>query len=164
MQGEIGMFDKYITLLTFIPWCLFFIISVIRNLNNKEYRKFSLKYLKNNFFNIFRLDLLFLILVFFYFASFEKDFVDKYLFMVMNLYLCVNSIYEKKKRITQDFFKNNIIELILLLIIMLLPFSFYFIKNNLVLTYKIMLIYLILEYIIILIVSYIGNLLKGKKS
>ncbi len=158
------MFDKYITLLTFIPWCLFFIISVIRNLNNKEYRKFSLKYLKNNFFNIFRLDLLFLILVFFYFASFEKDFVDKYLFMVMNLYLCVNSIYEKKKRITQDFFKNNIIELILLLIIMLLPFSFYFIKNNLVLTYKIMLIYLILEYIIILIVSYIGNLLKGKKS
>lgn len=162
MQEVVIMINKYITLLTFIPWILFFIISVFRNLNNKEYRKFNGKYLKKNFFKIFRLDLLFLILVFFYFASFEKDFVDKYLFMVMNLYLCVNSIYEKKYKITKQFFKDNGLELILLLIIMLIPFGFYIFKNNLVLTYKIMLVYLFLEYIIIILVSYLGKIKKGK--
>ena len=123
------MFDRYIVLLTFIPWILFFIISVRRNLNNSNYRKFNFKYLKENFFNIFRLDLLFLVIVFFYFASFEKDFVDKYLFMVMNLYLCVNSIYEKKIKLNKGFIKKNILEIILLFIIMLIPFGIYFFKN-----------------------------------
>ncbi len=157
------MIDKYIVLLTFIPWILFFIISGVRNLNNKKEIVFSFKYLKDNFFNIFRLDLLFLVGVFFYFASFEKEFVDKYLFLVMNLYLCVNSIYEKKKEFKKGFLKNNVIELILLFIIMLVPFLIYFIKNDTILTYKIMLIYLVLEYLMVIVVSFLGKLLKKKK-
>lgn len=149
--------DKYIVLITFIPWLLFFIVSILNNLNNKDYKTFSLKYLKKNFFKIFRIDTLFLIIAFYYFSSFGKEFVDKYLFAVMCLYLFMNSFYEKKEKIKKDFFKKNFLNLVLLFIIMLIPFTVYFIKQKLVLTYKIMLLYLYFEYIMILLVNYISK-------
>lgn len=164
MEGSVKMLDKYIVFLTFIPWILFFIVSIIRNLNNNNYRKFSFSYLRKNLFKIFRLDLLFLVGVYIYFASYKMEFVDKYLFLVMNLYLFVNSFYDKKSKISKNFYKKNIIELILLVLIMLIPFIIYIVKDNLVLTYKIMLLYLVFEYVIILLVSYLGRLLKGKKE
>ena len=154
------MLDKYIVFLTFIPWILFFIVSIIRNLNNSNYRKFSFSYLRKNLFKIFRLDLLFLVGVYIYFASYKMEFVDKYLFLVMNLYLFVNRFYDKKSKISKNFYKKNII----LVLIMLIPFIIYIVKDNLVLTYKIMLLYLVFEYVIILLVSYLGRLLKGKKE
>lgn len=149
--------DKYIVLITFIPWLLFFIVSILNNLNNKDYKTFSLKYLKKNFFKIFRIDTLFLIIAFYYFSSFGKEFVDKYLFAVMCLYLFMNSFYEKKEKIKKDFFKKNFLNLVLLFIVMLIPFTVYFIKQKLVLTYKIMLLYLYFEYIMILLVNYISK-------
>jgi len=149
--------DKYIVLITFIPWILFFIVSILNNLNNKNYQVFSLKYLKKSFFKIFRIDTLFLIIAFYYFSSFDKEFVDKYLFAVMCLYLFMNSFYEKKEKIKKDFFKQNILNLILLFLIMLIPFMVYFIGHKLVLTYKIMLLYLYLEYVLIILVSYISR-------
>ena len=154
------MINKYIILLTFIPWIIIFIISSIRNLNNNNYQNFTFKYLTKNFFKIFRLDTLFLIIVFFYFASFEKDFVNKYLFTVMNIYLCVNSIYEKKAKYSENFLKNNIFNFIILIIILTTPFIFYFIRKDLVVTYKIMLIYLFIEPLIIILINYISKLLK----
>lgn len=147
--------DKFISFLTFIPWIAIFIISILRNLNDNNYREFSFKYLKNNFLGLFRLDTLFLIIIFFYFASFKKVFVDKYLFAAISLYLCVNSLYEKKSKRKKNFFKTNLFNLIILFIIMLVPFIIFISSNNLVLTYKIMLVYLILEYPIILIVCYL---------
>lgn len=149
--------DKYIVLITFIPWLLFFIVSILNNLNNKDYKTFSLKYLKKNFFKIFRIDTLFLIIAFYYFSSFGKEFVDKYLFAVMCLYLFMNSFYEKKEKIKKDFFKKNFLNLVLLFIVMLIPFTVYFVKQRLVLTYKIMLLYLYFEYIMILLVNYISK-------
>lgn len=149
--------DKYIVLITFIPWLLFFIVSILNNLNNKDYKTFSLKYLKKNFFKIFRIDTLFLIIAFYYFSSFGKEFVDKYLFAVMCLYLFMNSFYEKKEKIKKDFFKKNFLNLVLLFIVMLIPFTVYFIKQRLVLTYKIMMLYLYFEYIMILLVNYISK-------
>ena len=154
------MINNYIIFLTFIPWIIIFIISSLRNLNNDNYQKFNSQYLRKNFFKIFRLDTLFLIIVFYYFASYDKNFVNQYLFAVMNLYLCVNSIYEKKEKYQKNFLKNNIISIILLIIVLLTPFLIYFIKKDLVLTYKIMLIYLFLEYIIIIIINNISRLLK----
>ncbi len=152
--------NKYITLVTFMPWILIFIFSSLNNLNNKNYTTLSWEYLRKNFFKIFRLDTLFLIMVFLYFASFHKDFVDKYLFAVMCIYLFVNSFYEKRNSLKKGFWKKNILNLLLLFLVMLIPFIVYFAKNNLVLTYKIMLIYLFLEYIIIIIISYLTKIIK----
>ena len=95
-KGEIMNINKYIILVTFIPWILIVFVSVLSNLNNENYQKFSFKYLGKNFFKIFRLDTLLLILCFWYFASFHKTFVDKYLFSIMCLYLFVNFFYEKR--------------------------------------------------------------------
>jgi len=56
--------------------------------------------------------------------------------------------------------KENIINLILLLVVMIIPFSIYFIKHKLILTYKVMLFYLFFQYIIIIVVNYIAKLIK----
>ena len=152
--------EKYITWITFIPWILIIIVSLVNNLNNEHYQKFSLKYLGKNIFKIFRLDTLLLIIFFWYFASFDREFVDKYLFAIMCLYLFVNFFYEKKNHIKKHFWKENIIQLILLLIVIVIPFIYYHQTNNLNITYKIMLLYLFLEYIIILIVSIIARIIK----
>lgn len=152
--------EKYIILITFIPWILIIVVSMISNLNNEHYQTFSLKYLSKNIFKIFRLDTLLLIIFFWYFASFEREFVDQYLFAIMCLYLFVNFFYEKRNSLKKGFWKENIIQLSLLLIIILIPFIYYHHTNNLNFTYKIMLLYLFLEYIIILIVSYISKLIK----
>ena len=152
--------ERYITWVTFIPWILIIIVSLINNLNNEHYQNFSLKYLTRNIFKIFRLDTLLLIICFWYFASFNREFVDKYLFAIMCLYLFVNFFYEKKNSLKKNFVKENFIQLILLLMIILIPFIYYHVTDNLNFTYKIMLLYLFLEYIIILIVSYFTKLLK----
>lgn len=98
--------EKYIIIVTFIPWILIAIVSTINNLNNEHYRTFSLKYLGKNIFKIFRLDTLLLILCFWYFASFDREFVDKYLFAIMCLYLFVNFFYEKKILLKRNFLKS----------------------------------------------------------
>ncbi len=152
--------DKYITLITFIPWILIIIVSMIYNLNNEYYQKFSLKYLSHNVFKIFRLDTLLLIICFWYFASFDREFVDKYLFAIICLYLFVNFFYEKRNTLKKHFWQENIIQIILLFLINIIPFIYYNQTNNLIFTYKIMLLYLFFEYIIILVVSYIAKLLK----
>ncbi len=154
------MLEKYIIFLTFIPWIFMFIISIIKNLNNDNYLKFSFKYLRKNIFKIFRLDMLFLIVVYFYFSNFDMEFVDKYLFVVMNIYLFVNSFYDQKLDIKKDFFKNNLFNLVLLFLVMVGPFLVYFKTKDLNLVYKIMLLYLYLEYGIIMGVSYLNKLFK----
>lgn len=154
--------SDYITIVTFIPWVLIFVLSAIYNINNEDYINFSGKYLKKNFFKIFRLDVLFLVGVFFYFASFKKVFVDKYLFPVICIYLFVNYFYENKKSIKKSFWKQNKLELLLLFIVILIPFLVYFKLNNLGLTYKIMLLYLFLEYIIIVVIKKIATLIKRR--
>ena len=62
--------EKYITLITFIPWLLIIIISMLFKLNNEHYQNFSFKYLSQHIFKIFRLDTLLLIICFWYFPFF----------------------------------------------------------------------------------------------
>ena len=161
------MLNKYLIYLTFMPWLIVFIIYTFFNLNNEHYQKFNFKYLTKNFFKIFRIDLLFLIIVFYYFTSYKLDFVSMYLFAVMNIYLFVNSFYEHKNKLKPLFFKSNLLNLILLFLISLIPFLIFIIKEDLILTYKIMLLYLFLEYPILIITSFLSNqitkLLKLKK-
>ena len=78
----------------------------------------------------------------------------------MCLYMFVNSFYEEKMELKKNFFKDNMLHLILLLLVSLIPFLVYSIKKDLLLTYKIMLMFLFLEYIIILVISY--TIMLGK--
>jgi len=152
--------DQYITILTFIPWVLYIVVSLITNLNKEEYRLINFNYIRKNFFKIFRLDTLFLLIVFIYFTTFKMEFVLEYLFAIMCIYLFVNSFYEDKNKLKKGFFKENIISIILIFILILIPFIIYFKTKDIIKTYNIMLIYVFIEYILIIIVSYIEKFLK----
>lgn len=155
--------EKYIIFLTFVPWILIVIISMLNNLSNKYYKRFSLKYLGKNIFKIFRLDTLLLLIFFWYFSSFNREFVGQYLFAVMCLYMFVNFFYEKRNSLKKGFFRENVIEIILLIIFNILPFIYYYQTGELINTYKIMLLYLFFEYFIIIIVSLIARVIKKLK-
>ncbi len=154
------MINNYITFLTFIPWIIIFIITSLKNLT----KELSFKYLFKNFFKIFRFDTLFLIIVFFYFASFNKDFVNKYLFTVINIYLCVNSIYEPKPKFERGFFKKNILNLIILLLFLIAPPLLFLIFNNLLLSYIFMLLFLFFDYLFIFFISSLSSFFSGVKN
>ena len=78
----------------------------------------------------------------------------------MCLYLFVNFFYEKKNYLKKGFFQAHIMELILLLLVISIPFIYYHNTDNLNFTYKLMLLYLFFEYIIILIISLIAKFIK----
>lgn len=152
--------NNCLILLTFIPWIAIFLKNIITNLNNPTYQKFLGPKFLPKIFKIFRLDTLLLVLVFFYFSSFDKAFVDKYLFPVICIYLFLNSFYAEKIPQNKNFFQDNWLKLFIILIIMLLPFLIYFIYGNLKLTYQIMLLYLFLEYLIIFFSHSLSILIK----
>lgn len=152
--------NNFILILTFIPWIIYFLTLMIKNFTKKDYTKFSFKYLKKNIFQIFRLDILFLILIFYYFATFNLEFVIKYLFLIMVIYLLVNSYYEKKSKFKENFLKENILKIIFLFLITLIPFLIYLKTHNLVLTYMLMFLYLFFNYFITIIISFFTNKIK----
>ncbi len=162
------MLNNYLIYLTFMPWLIVFITYTLHNLNNASYQKFSFKYLTKNFIKLFRIDLLVLIIMFYYFTSFKLEFVSMYLFAVMNIYLFVNSFYDHKNKLKEHFFKNNLLNLILIFLITLIPFLIYIFKHDLDLTYKLMLLYLFLEYPLLIITSTLSReltkLFKRKKA
>jgi len=150
----------YLTLLTFLPWIFIYLIRVVRYLNNPNYHSFSWNYIEHHFFDIFRMDTLVIILFFFFFASFKLEFVNKYLFPVMCLYLCANSFYEVKEKRKKGFFKENLGNIILLILFMMFPIMVFVLFGKLGLTYKIMLFYLFFLYFLIILACGIINLLK----
>lgn len=154
--------DRYLTIITFIPWFLAYISSIIFNLNKECYRTLSIDNIKKNFWKIFRIDNLVLLICFFIFASFKKSFVNKYLFPVMCLYLFVNSFYEKTS-LEKNFFKKYFWELLILFILMFIPFGFYLVQQRFNIAYKIMLCTLFLEYFLISSVCTVIRLVKKKE-
>ena len=144
------MINEVITYLTFIPWMMIFVKNSLDKISNKD--RLSFKYIKSNFFKIFRIDLLILIIVFFYFAKFDKDFVHKYLFAVINIYLFVNSFYESNN-IDKKILKKRFMSLLIIGLIISIPIIYYILSNNLIVTYMIMFICLYLENIIILVMK-----------
>ena len=155
MEGAITMINKIIIFLTFIPWIVIYLKYCLSKLSDNN--KLSIKYLKSNIFKIFRLDLLVLIIIFFYYASFNKGFVNEYLFAVFNIYLFVNSFYENHN-IKKGMLKKEIFPLIIMLILMIIPIIYYIFSKNLILTYKVMFIYLFLENIVVLIFKNVKRL------
>ena len=79
------MFNKIVIYLTFIPWLLFFGKLVKMALKETKNKKLDFKWFKEHFSTIIHFDIIILILLFVYFASFKDSFVNMMLFSVMNL-------------------------------------------------------------------------------
>ena len=149
--------NNFILILTFIPWIIYFLTLMIKNFTKKDYTKFSFKYLKKNKAIKY---LALWPLIFYYFATFNLEFVIKYLFLIMVIYLLVNSYYEKKSKFKENFLKENILKIIFLFLITLIPFLIYLKTHNLVLTYMLMFLYLFFNYFITIIISFFTNKIK----
>ena len=151
---------KILEIASFFVWFLCFFYEIIFILKNN---KSLFKNLKENWFYIIRLDKLLLIIVFIIYAHFNKDFVTILVFLVISLYLYINKLYEKsKKEKLLTILKQNWLSLLIVLILTLIPFSYYFITKNLYNTYATLLVYLYFSYFIIGVCKFVGDKILRK--
>jgi|GEM_PF-5458989 len=144
--------DQAIIYISFIPWLFYFISYSIKGIKDTKgvKRKKYVNWLKTHLLQIFRLDTLVLIAVFLYFTKHNNDFVDKTLFFAINLYLFVNSIYDKSFKNKNKVKWSEATLVIILLIITALPFAYYEYSANVQLTYKLMFSYTFFAYILVI--------------
>ena len=147
------MFNKIVIYLTFIPWLLFFGKLVKMALKETKNKKLDSKWFKEHFSTIIHFDIIILILLFIYFSIYNDSFVDMMLFSVMNLYLYVNSFYDKRNTSNRNLDKKDILPGIIILIISIIPFLLYIFKViKLVTVYTILFIYAALAYLLVILI------------
>ena len=147
------MFNKIIIYLTFIPWILFYGKLIKMALKETKNKKLNFKWFKQNFSIIIHFDIIILILLFIYFASFKDSFVNKMLFSIMNLYLYVNTFYDKRSNLNKVLDKTDILPSIIICLISIIPFILYELKIiKLATIYLISFIYAALAYIIVIVI------------
>ena len=165
--------NKAIIYVTFLPWLLYFIIYSIKGIKDTKgvKRKTYFTWLKKHFFQMFRFDTLVLIAVFLYFIKFENSMVDKMLFFAINLYLFVNSIYDKSFKNKNKIEFSELTLVVILLIITTVPFIYYYRHHELINTYNIMFAYTFFSYIIVILAKLLNmpivrlfNSIRKKKS
>ena len=135
--------------LAILPWILFFpiysyfIYYGIKENNSKD----LLKWMNNNFFKMFRFDILLLIIIFINFIRYNNYAVNLMLFFMTNLYLFINILYDytPPKKI-----KVNYKVLIVYLILILIPIMYYLVFKKFVITSLIMFAYTFLAYFIVI--------------
>lgn len=152
---------KTIICLTFIPWILYFLsvsLNAVKDLNKNTVTG---TWLKENVFNIFHFDNIILIGIFIYFSRMYPDanqifLVETLLFTFINLYLYLNSYYDKnnkKEKITV----NDIPTILILVITMLIPVIHYLSSGDYLVAYYIMFGYSFFNYVIVYISKIINN-------
>ena len=147
------MFNKIVIYLTFIPWLLFFGKLIKMALKETKNKKLDFKWFKEHFSTIIHFDIIILILLFVYFASFKDSFVNMMLFSVMNLYLYVNTFYDKRNISKRKLDNKDILPGIIILIISIIPFLLYIFKViKLVTVYTILFIYAALAYLLVILI------------
>ncbi len=147
------MINKIIIYLTFGPWLLFFGRLIKMALKETKNKKLDYVWFKKHFSTIMHFDIIILILLFIYFAIYNDTFVDKMLFSVMNLYLFVNTFYDKRNISNKSLDKKDILPGLIIFLISLIPFLLYNFKIiNLVTTYIILFIYAALAYILVILI------------
>jgi len=144
---------RYIAIL---PWLLFFsVYSYNIFIKIYEKNKNNLKtWFKKNFLKMFRIDMLILIAIFIFFLQFNNATVNIMLFFMINLYLFVNCFYDEQK--SKNPKKIIIQHLIPFLLVVLIPFLFYFLTKKFVTTCLIMFGYSFFAYIIVILIKKIS--------
>ena len=144
---------RYITLL---PWLLFFSIYTLNAyIEIYERNKTKLKtWFHKNFWKMFRLDILLLIIIFIFFLKYKNNTVNIMLFFMINLYLFINSLYDiVPNKNTKKIIKQLLISFLL---VVLIPFLFYYFTKNFVFTCLIMFAYTFFAYIIVILLKKIS--------
>ena len=155
--------QRFINYLTFIPWLLYCIElsrNAIKILNTTNINK---KWLKKNFFNIFRFDSLILIAIFVYFTINYNEadqiwLVEILLFSAINLYLYFNSYYDKNKS-NYRIDTKDLSTILIILIIFLIPLFYFIATKNSLITYYILFSYSFFNFIIVFIAKKINDLI-----
>lgn len=154
---------KFIVLLTFIPWFLYFTSlckSAIQDLNTN---KVTFSWLKNNIFKIFHFENLILIGIFVYFSiNYYKAnqiwLVEVLLFSSINLYLFFNRYYDKNNT-EYKIGNKDITTILIILFIVLLTIIFYLTTNKYTITYFVLFGYSFFNYVIVYISKLINDLI-----
>lgn len=146
---------KTIIYITFIPWFLHYGFSTFNALKLTKSMKFNFKWLKKNFNKIFHIEELLLIAIFVYLSRYGNQtfssIVHQMLFSVMNLYLFVNSFYDKRTITKNKIGLSDLKEIVILIFITSIPFIYYIRTENMLYTYYLMFSYGFLNFIFVLI-------------
>lgn len=153
---------KFYIYITFVIWFIYF-ISTSKNtmkdlkLNNSKEKN----WFKRNIFKIFHFDSLILFAIYIYFNSIYQDssqlwLVRILLFGVINLYLYLNSFYDKN-RIKDKIHTDDISCILLILLISLIPIVYFISTSNAIITYYVMFGYIFFNYLLVSICLFINN-------
>lgn len=163
--------DVFIIYSTFVLWFLYYLLLCKNALKEIIFDRDTkyLKWLKKNFYNVFKIMTLLLIMLFVYFMKFNNELVNKILFFTINLYLYIDLIYvdgNKKKKLKMH--RTNKIIFALLILISTIPFIYYFITYNLAVTYLLLFLYAYFSYFLVLVMQIaekkINLYLKNKRK
>lgn len=151
---------RIIICLTFIPWILYLISSSSRIIKEFRGQKINKDFIKNNLFNLFRLDTIILILIYIFFSATYPNadqiwLIRVLLFTSINLYLVLNSIYDKKNK--EKLVKKEYNIIFLLVILLLIPVIIYLITKKYTIIYYVMFGYSILHGLLVLLCSIINS-------
>lgn len=158
---------KLVVVLTFIPWILYFLSSSSRTIKDFRRQKINKQFLKENILKLFRFDNMILIGLYIYFSLTYPDadqiwLIRVLLFASINLYLLLNSIYDKKNKDSLEKKEKNII--FMLAVLILIPLIYYAFTRHYKITYYIMFGYSFFNGIIVLICTMLYKKFKTKKK
>ncbi len=153
--------QKFLVYLTFIPWFLYFIETAKNFIKITRKTTINKKWFKENFLNLFRFDSLILFGIFIFFAKFYKHadqikLVKILLFAAINLYLYINTYYDKNKR-KNHIEAKDISTILIILIIMLIPIIFYISTGMYTITYYILFGYNFFNILIVILSESIND-------
>ena len=82
--------------LAMLPWFLFYLTYSYYIDDDLRGEKDVLKWVKKNFWKMFRFDNLFLIIIFIYFIRYHNQTVNIMLFFMINFYMFINILYDRQ--------------------------------------------------------------------
>ena len=155
------LITKIISLITFIPWILYYIeimlyrINIIEkeNLNKEKY----FKYINKNFFKSINIKELVLFCIYMCFYTFQNQLVLELLFSAIYIYLLVDFFFVYANDCTK--IKNKSLMILSVILVILLNI-FFITTNHLFITYNIMFTLSILSSFVVYIFTKIIKIFK----
>ena len=152
--------QKIIVYSTFIPWLLHYGLLVCNAIKSTKNTKLDRKWLKKNYGRIFYVEDLLLVAIFIYFSTYHNSTVNEMLFAVINLYLFVNTFYDRRAMSNNHLGIPDLSTILIVIILSFFPVIYYIKTNQLLVTYFILFGYAFVSFLIVLLSRGIDSLLK----